>query len=368
MNDRRLTRARLHSRLTAVLLVGLLGCIGARAETPLSTLRILGRTPLPPGHSMAMDLRWAGDDSVYVTRAIDGVFEMGLDGARRKVMVPGFKAVASASCCDRLAVSDKALAVATRIWTLSWRPRRAEPDRSFLLEQAGAVTTEDMDLQGDRVLLLGIQNLDVFKRDGAVAWLGSLGSKLEDMKPVLYDKAGAGAPNYYACRHHGLGAARFLPDGSFVIAPGFESGVRLFNAEGRQVRSWTGREIGVDTDCSGMSEQDEKDFRLKHEVWHRWLNRHRSVDDILPLPEGPSLLVRSLGEDGRVHWELKVLSGERVTTYVVPIEGARPTDQLHGDVRGDRIALLLSASAFSGKPVDSDPQGEVILLRVPQPR
>src|SRR5436305_9764324 len=81
LEDPKLTRARLCSRLPAFLVAVVLSCIGASAETPSPALRILGRTPLPPGHSVAKDIRWAGDNSVYVVRALDGVFEMELGGS-----------------------------------------------------------------------------------------------------------------------------------------------------------------------------------------------------------------------------------------------------------------------------------------------
>jgi hypothetical protein len=76
-------------------------------------------------------------------------------------------------------------------------------------------------------------------------------------------------------------------------------------------------------------------------------------------------VVRSWGQDGQVHWLLKVLSGSRVETYSVPITGRRPTDRLRGDVRAGTIAFLLSASGFNGPAERSDPQGEVVLAEMP---
>jgi hypothetical protein len=76
-------------------------------------------------------------------------------------------------------------------------------------------------------------------------------------------------------------------------------------------------------------------------------------------------VVRYWGEDGQVHWLVKVLSGSRVETYRVPITGRRPTDRLRGDVRAGKIAFLLSASGFNGPAQHSDPQGEVVLAEMP---
>jgi len=367
MDDAKLTRAWLHFRWAAGLLVGLLGCIGARAENPPSALRILGRTPLPPGHSVAKDIRWANDDSVYVVRALDGVFEVELGGTLRRRLMPAVETFAAIQHYDRLAVSDEILAVASRDWSLAWRPRESLPDRTFLLENKPIALTEDMDVQGDRYLLFGLpKNEHPFASDGAVVWLGTLSSGLKDLRPVLFDEGGAGVPHFAACRAHGLGVARFLRDGSFVVVPGFEKGVLLFAADGHRLRSWKSEEVGIDTDCSGLGDQDKKALWTKPEAWQLWLNRHRAVDDVLPLPQGPGLLVRSWGQDHQAHWELKILSSSGVRTFTVPVVGRRPTDRLRGDVRNGRIALLLSASGFYGSPYASDPAGEVVLMEIPE--
>jgi hypothetical protein len=347
-----------------LLLLGLLWGSFASAAPP--ELRVLQRIPLPAGHSAAMDLRWASDDSVYVARAVDGVFEVGLDGALRRAIVPGFKPTATLSCCDRLAVSESVVGVAARGWDFAWRRRVSEPDRTFVLHREALLLADDLDLQGDRVLLLGLpEKKPVFASEGAVAWIGTLTSGLAAWQPVLFDEGGAGAPHSYPCRGNGIGAVRFLPDGSFVIVPGFQKGVLLFAADGRRLRSWTSEEVGLDTECGAAEGQDKEAFLQKPELWHRWLDRHHAVDDILPLAEGPGLLVRSLTPDGEVHWQLTVLSGARVQSYRLPVVARHPTDRLHGDIRGGRIALLLSASGFAGDPREAPTEGEVILVEAP---
>ena len=78
---------RAFSGITAGLLVALLAGF-ARSAEPERTLRILARTPLPAASTVASDVRWASADSVYVVHAHDGVFEIGLDGARKRMLVP----------------------------------------------------------------------------------------------------------------------------------------------------------------------------------------------------------------------------------------------------------------------------------------
>jgi hypothetical protein len=344
-------------------LLGLL-LVGLAAHAEAAALRILGRTHLPAGRSVARDLRWASADSVYVARSLDGVFEVGLDGTLRRKLVPNAERV-GVQGFNRLAVSPQALAVASAAWTLAWRPRASGLDRSFLLRHEDMTMTEDMDLQGDRYLLLGSPTNQPFAPNGAVAWIGTFDSSLKNLRPLLFDRGGAGAPNLFNCSDHGIGSVRFLADGSFVIAPGFVKGVYLFSADGKPLRSWTSREVGLDTDCSGISEREEKALHIDPDAWQSWLNRHHALDDILPLPEGPGLLVRTWGNDRRAHWELKVLTASGIKTYEVPVTGLRPTDRLRGDVRDGKIALLLSGSWYSGKHSRSDPDGEVLVLAAP---
>src|SRR5262245_41822498 len=89
-------RFRLNRVGTACLLGGLLACFGAAARhepepPPVSarTLRIISRSSLPKSSSVPTDIRWAGEDSVYISWHHDGgVAEVGLDGVRRRELIP----------------------------------------------------------------------------------------------------------------------------------------------------------------------------------------------------------------------------------------------------------------------------------------
>ncbi|HVT16218.1 MAG TPA: hypothetical protein VHQ90_08585 [Thermoanaerobaculia bacterium] len=354
--------------ITGFLLAGLLaGFAPGGADPPARTLRILGRAPLPTARSVARDIRWASADSVYVVHAFDGVSEVGLDGVKKRVMLPNSGQL-RLSFYGHLAVSDQNLAVTSRAFSVAWRPLKTSKDKSFQVKTLPFGVPEAMDLQGDRILLLGMRHnvyLPEVPANGEIAWLGTLSSGLDDLKPVFYDRSGPRLPTYRHCQGAAIGAARFLADGSFVIVPGFEKGVHLLSPAGRPLRSWKGEEIGADSDCSGISDEQRKELVTKPAAWERWLNRHRIVDDVLPLPQGPGLLVRSWGESGQVYWQLKVLQGSRVETWTVPLIGQRPTDRLRGDVRAGRIAFLLSASGFTGPPTESDPKGEIVVTEVP---
>jgi hypothetical protein len=76
-----------------------------------------------------------------------------------------------------------------------------------------------------------------------------------------------------------------------------------------------------------------------------YLNRHRVLDGILPLRQGPGLIIRSVAES-KVHWQLVVLRAAGTVVYDIPLTGTLPYDRLRGDVLGSRIVLLLGPHEF----------------------
>ncbi len=348
--------------------------LGAHAQETHGSLRLLKTVPLPPASSIATDLRWDGPDSVFVSWESGGVAEVGLDGTKRHALVPDKQTLGLLKHYDHLAVSSGKLAVASLNWEIAWRALTDNLGGKVRFQSRDIPITLDFDLQNDKVVLLGLarhkkeNNPPEFNPQGDVAWIGTLSSGLRDLKPVLYDSGGRGAPHLDRCDSYPIGAVRFLADGSFVVAPGFQDGIHLFDSQGRKVRSWTSEQIGVDaqTICGQMSEAEAKEFGSEGDFFERWLNSHHSIDDVLPLPQGPGVLVRSWGADGQAHWMLKVLQADGIKTYSVPVTGHRPFDRLRGDVRDGRIAFLLSNSAYPYPRSPSDLPAEIYLVQIPR--
>ncbi|HKI03212.1 MAG TPA: hypothetical protein VKK31_14640 [Thermoanaerobaculia bacterium] len=321
---------------------------------------------MPEARSVPTDIRWASDDSVFVSWDRDGVAELGFDGTKRRALVPNLKTLGGIQHYGQLAVSPRALIVASPNWTVAWRPLKVNPRREFLFQKKEVPHTNDLDIAGDRVLLMGIHKREeTFMPRGEVAWLGTLSARLEDFKPVLRDAGGPGAPSFSKCRVHSLGAVRFLGDGSFVVAPGSLDGIHLYNVRGQKVRSWTNAQAGLDThpDCPKIRDEHKEYISLAG--WTRFLNGHHVLDDILPLPQGPGLLVRSWGTDGQARWTLKVLRPEGIEEYAVPAVGRRSMDRLRGDVRNGRIVLLLSASGASWSDDRAHYGAQILLMELP---
>jgi hypothetical protein len=357
-----------------VALVLWIGCaLGAHAQETPGSLRLLKTVPLPPASSIATDIRWGGPDSVFVSWESSGIAEIGLDGVKRHTLAPNKRAL-GLQHYDHLATSSGKLAVASLNWEIAWRTLTDNPDGKVRFQTRDIPITLDFDLQNDKVVLLGIPRHNnendppEFSPQGDVAWIGTLSSGLRDLKPVLYDVGGRGAPHLDQCDVYPIGAVRFLADGSFVVAPGFQDGIHLFDPQGRKIRSWTSQQIGVDaqTICGRMSEAEAREFAKGEDFFERWLNSHHSIDDVLPLPRGPGVLVRSWGTDGQVHWTLKVLQADGIKTYRIPVTGHRPFDRLRGDVRDGQIALLLSNSAYPDPRAQTDLPAEVYVVESPK--
>ncbi|HVR10937.1 MAG TPA: hypothetical protein VMW75_23040, partial [Thermoanaerobaculia bacterium] len=246
-------------------------------------------------------------------------------------------------------------------------PTPGTPGGAVAITKIPISIVQDLDLAGNRLLLLGNPEWSLNPAP-SVAWVGPLSEHpAKDLQPLpLYDSGGAKSPGLANCDELLLGAARFLPDGSLFVVPGFQPGAHLFSATGRLLRTWDTTSLGLDAlDCAHLSAADHYSFGRSPRARFDYLNQHRVLDEVLPLKEGPGLLIRSV-KDGKVTWDLTILqSGERVLTYQVPIAGELPYDRLHGDVRGNRIVFLRAAQGFD-KLVPPYRANRIIVAELPQ--
>ncbi|MEM7349290.1 MAG: hypothetical protein AAF657_00695 [Acidobacteriota bacterium] len=260
-----------------------------------------------------------------------------------------------------LAASKEYLAAGAPVFAFGWK-RRGERN---LIAQVPFSIVADLDIFGDRLLILGAQRNEKgeFAPDGAIAWLGPLSEDLSKLKTVLYSEAGARVKPINDCGSFEISNVRFLPDGSLVIVPGVEFGVLLYDANGKLQRTWQSESLGFDAGCKLT---EEEAFLLKNDEPARWnwVNQRRTVDDILPLAEGPGLLIRTRGPD-ETTWRLKILDRKDggVRTCDIPISSPSGLTQLHGDVAGDRVVFLLwvhgPGRRRGGPSIDLDAPPEV---------
>jgi hypothetical protein len=317
-------------------------------------LRVLSDQVVPLEPSQALNVRWASDQTIYLSRQFHGVTEVTLDGKLTSLHqpVPDTKILhVPLPGIERLAVSSQFFLVSAPTVEYGFRPRTADAAGKIKFTWLHALLVDGIDLVGDRLLFLGDPTprrlLGEIEPGGGIAWLGRLSSHPErDMKPLLFDVAGAPPKSLYRCATLEMGAVRYLSDGSFLVVPGFQDGVHLFSADGTRVRSWKNSEVGLDAPhCSDLDEQQEKLFERSQSARFEFLNRYRVLEDILPLADGPGLLIRSVAGSS-VHWTLNVLQGDRVISYPVPVTGDLPYDRLRADGRGSRIVLLRTWEGF----------------------
>jgi hypothetical protein len=338
-------------------------------------LHVVASYEVPAEPSTATDVRWAGDQSVFLARQLDGVAELRLESGLPRVrqVVPNRETLGLRNyrAFSRLAASDGYLAWGQWNGLIAWRSLAHAADRSVRFDWKPMQWVEDVDLAGDRILVLGARYEDPaengsFSPDGAVAFLGSVRETSEQtLRPVLFDPAGPGALHILHCGKLALGAARFLPDGSFFILPGFQPGATLFSRDGRILRTWNTALLGLDADvdCASMSMDDAVALHQKNELRAEWLNRHRIVDEVLPLPAGPGVVIRTVAA-GKVRWELDVLGAGGISTFDIPVPARGVRERLRGDYRDGRIVFL--ATEEGGHGLDEKVASRLVLLELPK--
>lgn len=306
---------------------------------------VLGEQPL----KNAMDVRWASDHSVVLALNKNGVVEYDLAGKLKpKEMIPGKSLPGGFWQSQHVALSSRYLVAGSWLFTMTWR--RMD---SMVRKEEAFDGIEDLDVQDSRVAVLGSRRnaQGDYSPDGAIAWTGSLDSKAApDLKPLLFDAGGVGAPTMGACGSLFLGAIRFLADDSLLVVPGIQPGISRFDRQGKLLQTLDTVALGIDTDCAGMTKEMKSKMGREVPLRLAWINARRIVDDVLPLAEGPGLLIRSV-QQGEVRWTLKVLHPDgRVVVYDVPVHAENAFSHLKGDVRAGRLILLLW-----GYPPDRNP-------------
>ncbi len=332
------------------------------ATAPGPAIRILSQTELPDELHAAIDLRWASGHSVYVALGGGGVVEASLPaggggGARSDTaggigvlqqVIPGKSKPGGVFLASRLAASSEYLVTAAPAFQVAWR----RLGQSGVLSEAFEFV-QGIDVRGDRLAVVGVRADEQrrFAPDGAIGWLGSLDRRLSDLRPIAFSSTGPGARAMVNCGSFGLGAARFLADGSLLVIPGVQPGAELFDGGGRPVRAWDTAVLGIDTDCATLTAQQTARLAADYPQRLAWLNQRRTVDAILPLGEDAGVVVRSAGKDA-THWELKILHRDGSwTASRVPLAGASAFAHLRGDVRDGRLVLLLYEDGRGFRPV-----------------
>ena len=311
------------------------------AEPPL-TLRILWDRPLPEAAASAHDLRWAGDESVLLALGWDGVVEMSLApyGERIQQVVAGKKERGGFYVSTLLGAHSETVLVGAPIAAVTWQGRASKERR-----EASFDAIQDLDLHAGRAVVLGDRRdaEGQFAPEGGIVWLGTLAADLDDARPVVFDTRGPGAPNLDACGSFRMGSVRFLPDGSFVVVPGVQAGALHFDPAGKLLRTWDTVALGLTDDCERLTREQAHRIHFPPVRWE-WLNARRTLDEIVPMPSGVGLVVRSVEAD-RPSWELVSLplDGGATARIPLPVAPINEITHLKADVKGSRLLILVQA-------------------------
>ena len=304
------------------------------------TLRVITERGLPESLKRANDVRWAGPETALLAVSLTGAVELALDPARNEfqILTPDGHGSQEIWLTSRLGVSESYMAVAGPVFSLGWKPRAS----SALAGKVDIEDIEDVDVWADRVAVLGLRRGEeqMIAPDGAVAWTGSFALGLADLDPIHFSSAGRGARPFDICANFELGGVRFLPDGSLIVVPGAEPGIYLYSSQGKLLHTWQSEPLGLDALCDFDDAQRDLMSEVPLARW-AWINRFRTVDEVLPFPQGPGLVIRYVTESG-TRWEIKVLrKGAPALTWKLPITSRSNDARLRGDVRGDRVLILL---------------------------
>ena len=332
---------RLRSLASLALALSLLSLAAAASPPKAITLIRVGGVPLPSSLRWALDVRWAGENAVFLATGKGGVNRLDFSTPETRVapFLPTSPSHHGLWFAARLGVSPSFLAVGAPLDALAWVSQAGAADVCV----ADIDALIDLDVHGDRLALLGARRdgKGRWAADGAIAWVGTLSRGLTDLKPVHFSVSGPGAENLNKCGPLDLGVVRFLADGSLVVVPGVEDGVFLYGPGGDLRRTWSSSSLGFFGGCP-MTLAEAERVTASPQLSRGWVNARATVDDVVPLDGGLALVIRRV-QNQRAEWRLVILdTGAAEPKAELPLEvgNASALSHLKGDVRGSSVVWL----------------------------
>lgn len=348
MTSPRVGSRHLSLSLAAVLLLANTG--KEKSGPPLEGfLRIVSERVLPPPPTWVSDVRWAPNGDVFLASPYGGVYRLDVSGSKAAVkVIPRGSGKGEFFLPVDLGVSADHLAVGAPVGGLAVKGLRRET-----WSEHGFAAVADLDVSGDRIAILGAQRGDdgAFAPDGTIGWIGSISSRLEPLRALVFSPKGRGARDMDSCALMDVSAARFLPDGSLILIPGVSPGIFLFGPDGKLRRTWQTEKVGIDAGC-GLDDRQTLKMSMDPAARAAWVNQRAVVDEILPTSLGPAVVVRT-HRGGVTRWQLKRLEPDGgVTSKELPLSSPSPLARLRGDVKDGRAVLLI---AEHGNPTREQP-------------
>lgn len=318
----------------------------ASAEVP--RLRVISTTRLKEPIAMALDIRWASDQEVFLAAGRGGVYRYDLASRRSERVVAGEGSPGGFFFSKRLAASGTFLVTGAMFAGFS---SMANAKGATLSPMVPFDVIVDLDVYDDTVAILGARRDEQgrWAPEGAIVWIGSLRKKLSDLRPLHYSEAGSGARPLDRCHFFDSGAVRFQRDGSLVVIPGVEPGMFVYDRFGKLLHASSTNDFGFLDRCA-LSDDESFALAARSSLRWEWMNKRTILDDIIPLP-GPTVgLISRRWTKGTMSWSLTtVRDGKVVSRLTLPVNG-RAQSFVRADIRGTRIALLIVEYATSTSP------------------
>jgi len=314
----------------------MLAVLTGSATSNAGTFSSRGHLTLPPQLITAMDVRWDSDEGVLVADGRSGVFHFALSNpSAPRAVIPGGKAPSGFFFTSILASDKERIIAASPFAAIGWKARSS--DRVHEVPFASA---SDVDLHDNQIAILG-GNRDergVWEPDGAIVWIGDVSPELRRLKPIMFSTPGPGPMAF--CGFLGTGSVRYRQDGSLLVVPGVVPNAFLYDRTGRLVRTWQTGELGFYDRCT-LTRQTYGLLARDLAARNHWINQRQIIDDVVSLPDGFGLLIRSVSE-GRTQWDMVVLSDRGVSQRTrLPFSSPVATTHIRADTRGTKTAFLL---------------------------
>lgn len=308
-------------------------------------LRVLSQKDLPAPVVWAFDVRWSEDGKLVVAAGRDGLFEIALDsGDATPRSVAGSEGLGYAS---HVALSPGHLTAAASFGPFGWRSREGNGEWHRDVPMSVVL---DMDVGNGEVLFLGGRRVTVagqerpqWAPDGGILFAAPIeNGRLGPLTQRLTARSGPAGKAIEMARCHVLevGALRLLSGGRYVVIPGVQPGILLYDAQGRLMHAWGTTDLGIYDQCD-LTDREADDVAA--DIGNRidWWQRHAVLDDVVPWGQWFALIVRTpVGRGAR--WHLVPFGEDGAQTALpLPVNASTPGVHLRADSRGERLALLL---------------------------
>jgi hypothetical protein len=340
-----------------------LSVLPAASRVGPPTLEVVRRFAVPQkAGRVLVDARWAGKNSIYLADLRDGVTEVRLaEGLPQIRRVTPPAAMMGLPLIENVAISEKWIVVAHE-GKIAWK---AIGGGDWQVTK-GIGVCHGLDICGDDLVMLGFPDGEAYERSrGGMVWRADLSKGLEGNNgwKALHESEDVAQDMNRLRQDAALGSIRILPQGGVLVAPNFLPGVLSFSDSGSFRQRWSDEDLWggeVRAKGEGPEEKGWQEGNFGEEELRRFLASRRTIDAILPLPEGPAIVVRE-SKDDEARYRLGVL-GPKVRWYDIPVGNLSAMARLRGDTDKNGRIVLVGVERGRTAPVS---QSEILVLELP---